>query len=64
MRKIAVAIPVLLLLTTITWAVFGPVKLKPGHAYAIAFNTEKFRNFQDAAGQPAMPYLLAFETKP
>ena len=42
----------------------GPVKLKPGHAYAIAFNTEKFRNFQDASGQPAMPYLLAFETKP
>ena len=42
----------------------GPVKLKPGHAYAIAFNNEKFRNFQDAAGQPAMPYLLVFETKP
>jgi hypothetical protein len=42
----------------------GPVKLRPGHAYAIAFNYEKYRNFQDAAGQPAMPYLLVFETKP
>jgi hypothetical protein len=42
----------------------APVKLEPGHAYAIGFNSEKFQNFKDASGQPALPYLLVFETRP
>jgi RNA polymerase sigma-70 factor (ECF subfamily) len=41
-----------------------PVKLEPGKTYVIWLNTEKFQNFKDAGGQPAVPYLLAFETKP
>jgi hypothetical protein len=40
-----------------------PVKLEPGRTYAILLNSEKFGNFKDADGHPAMPYLLAFETK-
>jgi RNA polymerase sigma-70 factor (ECF subfamily) len=41
-----------------------PVKLEPGKTYAIWLNSEKFRNFKDAAGKPAVPYLLVFKTKP
>jgi RNA polymerase sigma-70 factor (ECF subfamily) len=40
-----------------------PVKLEPGKTYAILLNTEKFKNFKDAKGNPAMPYLLIFETR-
>lgn len=39
------------------------VKLEPGKTYAYWLNSEKFRNFKDAGGRPAVPYLLAFETK-
>jgi hypothetical protein len=39
------------------------VKLEPGRAYAIAFNTDKSHGFQDTHGNPAMPYLLVFETR-
>lgn len=39
-----------------------PVKLQPGKTYAIWANSQKFRNFKDAAGQPAVPYLLVFRT--
>jgi len=39
-----------------------PVRLKPGRAYAIYLNRDSRANFRDSAGQPAMPYLLAFET--
>jgi len=39
------------------------VKLRPGRAYAVMLNSEKFKNFQDTAKQAAPPYLLAFETK-
>lgn len=39
-----------------------PVKLQPGKTYAIWANSQKFRNFKDAAGQPAVPYLLVFKT--
>lgn len=39
-----------------------PVKLKPGKFYAIWLNSEKFRNFKDRAGNPAVPYLLTFQT--
>jgi len=40
-----------------------PVKLQPGKTYAIWVNSQKFRNFKDAAGHPAVPYLLVFKTK-
>ncbi len=39
-----------------------PVKLQPGKFYAIWLNSSKFRNFKDADGRPAVPYLLAFRT--
>jgi RNA polymerase sigma-70 factor (ECF subfamily) len=41
-----------------------PVKLEPGKTYVLWLNTEKFHNFKDADGNPAVPYLLVFETKP
>lgn len=40
-----------------------PVRLKPGTTYAIWVNGEKFGNFKDASGQPAVPYLLVFKTR-
>lgn len=40
-----------------------PVKLEPGRFYALWLNTERFRNFKDAGGRPAVPYLLTFQTK-
>lgn len=40
-----------------------PVKLQPGRTYALWLNSQKFRNFKDAGGQPALPYLLVFRTK-
>ena len=42
-----------------------PVKLQPGRAYAIWFNDPngKHMAFRDTAGNPAMPYLLVFETR-
>jgi RNA polymerase sigma-70 factor (ECF subfamily) len=39
-----------------------PVKLEPGKTYAVWLNSEKFTNFQDAGGRPAVPYLLVFTT--
>ncbi len=38
------------------------VKLEPGKTYAIWLNSEKFENFKDANGRPAVPYLLVFKT--
>jgi RNA polymerase sigma-70 factor (ECF subfamily) len=40
-----------------------PVKLEPGKTYVLWLNTARFQNFKDGAGQPAVPYLLVFETK-
>ena len=40
-----------------------PVKLMPGKTYAIWLNSQQFRNFKDAKGQPAVPYLLVFKTR-
>jgi serine/threonine protein kinase len=40
-----------------------PVKLQPGKVYAVWLNTEKIKSFQDLEGQPALPYLLIFETR-
>ncbi len=39
-----------------------PVKLKPGKFYATWLNSNKFKNFKDADGQSAVPYLLTFQT--
>jgi hypothetical protein len=39
-----------------------PVKLEPGRFYAIWLNSDRFKNFQDAGGRPAVPYLLTFVT--
>jgi hypothetical protein len=41
----------------------APVTLEPGHTYVIWLNSDKFHNFKDADGMPAVPYLLVFETK-
>jgi RNA polymerase sigma-70 factor (ECF subfamily) len=41
----------------------APVKLEPGHIYAIWLNSENFGNFRDSTGHKAVPYLLVFETK-
>ncbi len=40
------------------------VKLEPGKTYVVWLNSERFHNFKDADGHPAVPYLLVFETKP
>lgn len=40
------------------------VHLQPGKTYAIWVNSDRFHNFQDAAGHPAVPYLLVFQTRP
>ena len=39
-----------------------PVKLKPGKFYATWLNSDKFHNFKDRTGRPAVPYLFSFET--
>jgi hypothetical protein len=39
-----------------------PVKLEPGKFYATWLNSDRFKNFQDASGRPAVPYLLTFTT--
>ena len=38
------------------------VKLQPDKFYATWLNSDKFKNFKDANGQPAVPYLLTFHT--
>jgi hypothetical protein len=40
-----------------------PVKLEAGKTYAIWINSQKFGNFKDEEGHPALPYLLVFKTK-
>ena len=40
-----------------------PVKLEPGRTYVFGINSERFRNFKDADGRPALPYLVAFRTR-
>lgn len=39
-----------------------PVVLEPGKFYAIWLNNDRFKNFQDTGGRPAVPYLLTFVT--
>jgi hypothetical protein len=38
------------------------VKLEPGKTYGYWLNSQKFTNFKDAQGRPAVPYLLTFTT--
>jgi len=40
-----------------------PVKLESGKVYGYWLNSEKFHNFKDSDGRPAVPYLLVFRTK-
>jgi RNA polymerase sigma-70 factor (ECF subfamily) len=40
-----------------------PVKLQPGRVYTLWFNDERHHDFRDADGEPAVPYLLIFETR-
>jgi serine/threonine protein kinase len=39
-------------------------RLQPGKTYAWWLNSDEHQNFKDKAGQPAVPYLLNFQTKP
>src|SRR5690606_14876162 len=38
------------------------VKLEPNKTYGFWLNSQNFKNFKDAKGQPAVPYLLTFTT--
>lgn len=38
------------------------VKLEPGKTYGYWLNSQKFHNFKDTQGHPAVPYLLVFHT--
>jgi RNA polymerase sigma-70 factor (ECF subfamily) len=40
-----------------------PVRLEPGKTYVLGINSERFRNFKDVDGRPALPYLVAFRTR-
>ncbi len=40
------------------------VRLQPGKFYGWWLNSEPFKNFRDAAGQPAVPFLFTFQTNP
>jgi hypothetical protein len=40
-----------------------PVKLEPGKAYVIWCNRGQNNSFRDTGNNPAVPYLLVFETK-
>jgi hypothetical protein len=39
-----------------------PVKLEPNRFYATWLNSDKFKNFKDTSGRPAVPYLFSFTT--
>lgn len=41
----------------------APVKLEAGKTYAIWFNSEKYNAFRDTDNNPAVPYLLVFQTR-
>ena len=40
-----------------------PVKLEPGKTYVLWFNRGQFNSFHDTGNNPAIPYMLVFETK-
>ena len=41
----------------------APVSLEPGKSYAIWFNSQNHNAFRDTDNNPAVRYLLVFETK-
>ena len=41
----------------------APVKLKPGKDYIVWINSDRYQNFRDRSGRPAVPYLLSFRTR-
>lgn len=40
-----------------------PVKLEAGKTYVLWFNQGRFNSFRDMDNNPAVPYLLVFQTK-
>jgi RNA polymerase sigma-70 factor (ECF subfamily) len=38
-------------------------KLEPGKTYVLWFNQGRFNSFRDTDNNPAVPYLLVFQTK-
>jgi len=40
-----------------------PVKLQPGRTYLLWFNRGQFNSFRDTENNPAVPYMLVFETR-
>jgi Bacterial Ig-like domain len=40
----------------------APVNLEPGKTYAFWLNSEKYNAFRDKENNPAVPYLLVFQT--
>ena len=41
----------------------APVNLEPGKTYVIWFNSKNHNAFRDTDNNPAVPYLLVFQTK-
>ena len=41
----------------------APVRLQAGKTYAIWINTQTYTNFRDRENNPAVPYLLVFQTR-
>ena len=41
----------------------APVNLEPRKTYVIWFNSEKYNSFRDTDNNPAVPYLLVFQTR-
>jgi len=41
-----------------------PVRLQPDHDYRLSVNSDRFTNFRSKAGEPAVPYPIAFSTGP
>ena len=40
-----------------------PVKLESNKEYEIWINSEKYKNFKDKAGNPAIPFMFVFKTE-
>ena len=41
----------------------APVKLEPGKTYAIWINSSRYKGFRDTNNNPAVPFLLVFQTR-
>ncbi len=42
----------------------APVTLEPDKNYVVWVNSDRYQNFCDQQGRPAVPYMLSFRTKP